>query len=76
MKELRNQGLATWVTKAYKLAEDYDINMDGSVMLTTKQFISLCSEHFKSSFVTNCYADFREKSLLRSYSLYKTEFNT
>ena len=76
LNKLHNQGLPTWVTKAYKLPQDYDITMDGSVMLTTKQFKSLCSEHFKSSFVTNCYADFREKSLLRSYRLYKTEFNT
>ena len=45
-------------------------------MLTTKQFKSLCFERTKSSFLTTWNADLREKSLLRSYRLYKTEFNT
>ena len=47
--------------------------MGGSVILTTKQFQSLCFERTKFSFVTNWNADFREKPLLRSYRLYKTE---
>ena len=76
LNALHNQGFPTWVTKAYELAKDYDIDMDGSVMLTTKQFKSLCFERTKSSFVTNWNADLREKPLLRSYRLYKTEFNT
>ena len=37
---------------------------------------SLCFERTKSSFVTNWNVDLREKSLLRSYRLYKMEFNT
>ena len=76
LNALHNQGFPTWVTKAYELTKDYDIDMDGSVMLTTKQFKSLCFERTKSSFVTNWNADLREKPLLRSYRLYKTEFNT
>ena len=62
----RNQGFPTWVTKAYELAKDYDIDMDGSLMLTTKQFKSLCFERTKSSFVTNWKFELREKPLLRS----------
>ena len=58
LNALHNQGFPAWVTKAYELAKYYDIDMDGSVMLTTKQFKSP-----------------REKTLLRSYRLYKTEFN-
>ena len=73
LNALHNQGFPTWVTKAYELAKDYDIDMDGSVMLTTKQFKSLCFERTKSSFVTNWNADLREKPLLRSYWLYKTD---
>ena len=76
LNALHDQGFPPWVTKAYELAKDYDIDMDGSVMLTTKQFKSLCFERTKSSFVTNWNADLREKPLLRSYRLYKTEFNT
>ena len=76
LNTLHNQGFPTWVTKAYELAKDYDIDMDGSVMLTTKQFKLLCFERTKSSFGTNWNADLRENSLLRSYGLYKTEFNT
>ena len=37
---------------------------------------SLCFERTKSSFITKWNDDLREKSLLRSYWLYKTEFNT
>ena len=76
LNALHNQGFPTWVTKACELAKYYDIDMDGSIMLRTKQFKSLCFERTKSSFVTNWNADLREKSLLRSYRLYKTEFNT
>ena len=76
LNALYNQGFPTWVTKAYELAKDYDIDMDGSAMLTTKQFKSLRFEGTKSSFVTSWNADLREKPLLKSYRLYKTEFNT
>ena len=76
LNALQNQGFPTWVTKVYELAKDYDIDMDGSVTLTTKPFKSLCFERTKSSFVTNWNAELSEKPLLRSYRLYKTEFNT
>ena len=76
LNALYNQWFPTWVTKAYEVAKDYDIDMDGSAMLITNQFKSLSSEHTKSSFVTIWNADLREKPLLRSYSLYKTKFNT
>ena len=71
------QGFPTWVSKAYERAKDYNIDLDGSVLLTTQQYKSLCFERTKSSFVTNWNADFREKkTLLRSYRFYKAEFNT
>ena len=44
LNALLNQGFLTWVTKAYELVKDYDIDMDRSVMLTTNQLKSLCFE--------------------------------
>ena len=73
---LHGQGFSTWVTKAYDLAQVYDIDMNGSVALTAKQFKSLCSERTKYVFVENWHTDLHDKPLLRSYKLYKNEFSS
>ena len=70
------QGFSTWVTKAYDLAQVYDIDMNASVALTAKQFKPLCSEPTKYVFVQNWHTDLHDKPLLRSYRLYKNEFRS
>ena len=74
LNALHSQGFPTWVTKAYDLAQTYNIDMDGSAALSPKHFKSLVSELVKSNFITNWYTDLQEKPLLRSYRLYKREF--
>ena len=74
LNALHSQGFPTWVTKAYDLAQAYNIDMDGSATLSPKNFKSLVSEPVKSNFMTNWYTDLQEKPLLRSYRLYKMEF--
>ena len=74
LNALHSQGFPTWVTKAYDLAQMYNIDMDGSAALTPKHFKSLVSELVKSHFITGWYTDLQEKPLLRSYRLYKREF--
>ena len=61
LEVLHNQWFPTWVAKAYGLAKDYDIDIDGSVLLTTKQFTSLYYEHTTSSLVRNWNAHPLEK---------------
>ena len=74
LNALHSQGFPTWVTKAYDLAQTYNIDMDGSATLSPKHFKSLVSELVKSNFITNWYTDLQEKTFLRSYRLYKREF--
>ena len=38
LNALHGQVFSTWVTKAYDLAQVYDIDMNASVALTAKQF--------------------------------------
>ena len=45
---LRGHGFMTWVTRAYELAQIYDIDVNACVALTAKQFKSLCTERTKS----------------------------
>ena len=73
---LRGHGFATWVTKAYELAQICDIDMNSCAALTAKQFKSLCTERMKSVFVEHWHTELCDKPLLRSYRLYKNEFNT
>ena len=70
---LRGHGFTTWVTKAYDLAQIYDIDMNACAALTAKQFKSLCTERTKSVIFENwhIYTDLCDKPLLRSYRLYK-----
>ena len=74
LNALHSQGFPTWVTKAYDLAQTYNIDMDGSTTLSPKHFKSLVSELVKSNFITNWYTDLHEKPLLRSYRLYIRKF--
>ena len=76
LNALHGQGFSTWVTKAYDLAQVYDIDMNASVALTAKQFKSLCSERTKNAFVENWHTDLHDKPLLRFYRLYKNEFSS
>ena len=76
LNALHGQGFSTWVTKAYDLAQVYDIDMNASVALTAKQFKSLCSERTNYVFVENWHTDLHDKPLLRSYRLYKNEFSS
>ena len=74
LNDLHDLGFLTWVTKAYDLAETYNIDMDEGATLATKQFKTLIMERVKSTFRTNWHADLQVKPLLRSYRLYKREF--
>ena len=76
LNALPGQGFSIWVTKAYDLAQVYDIAMNASVALTAKQFKSLSSERTKYVFVENWHTDLHDKPLLRSYKLYKNEFSS
>ena len=72
LNALHSQGFPTWLTKAYDLAQTYNIDMDGAT-LSPKRFKAIVSELVKSNFITNWYTDLQEKTLLRSYRLYKRE---
>ena len=74
LNALHSQGFSIFVTKAYDLAGTSNIDRDEGATLLTKQFKSLISERWKSTFTTNWYADLQEKPLLRSEKLYKKEF--
>ena len=74
LNALHSQGFPTLVTKAYDLAQTYNIDMDGNATLLPKHFKSLVSELVKSNFIAIWYTDLQENSLLRSYRLYKREF--
>ena len=56
--------------------KNLDIDMNASVALTAKQFKSLCSERTKYVFVENWHTVLHDKTLLRSYRLYKNEFSS
>ena len=73
---LHGQGFTTWVTKAYDLAQTYNIDMSACAVLTARQFKSLCTERTKSVFVENWHTQLCDKPLLRSYRLYKNDFHT
>ena len=73
---LHGQGFTTWVTKAYDLAQTYNIDMSACAVIIAKQFKSLCTERTKSVFVENWHTELCDKPLLRSYRLYKNEFHT
>ena len=73
---LHGQGFMTWVTKAYDLAQTYNIDMSACAVLTEKQFKSLSTERTKSVFVENWHTELCDKTLLRSCRLYKNEFHT
>ena len=73
---LHGQGFTRWVTKAYDLAQTYNIDMSACAVLTAKQFKSRCTERTKSVFVENWQTELCDKPLLRSYRLYKNEFHT
>ena len=72
---LHGHGFTTWVTKASDLVQIYDIDMNACAALTAKQFKSLCTERTKSVFAETWHTELCDKPLLRSYRLYKNEFN-
>ena len=73
---LRCHGFKTWVTKSYELAQICDIDMNACAALTANLFKSLRTERTKSVFVQNWHNELYDKPLLRSYRLYKNEFNS
>ena len=51
LNAMHGEGFSTRVTKAYDLAQAYDIDMNACLAVTAKQFKSLCSERTKYVFV-------------------------
>ena len=74
---LNAQGFQTWISRAYDLATMYQIDMNSCTDLSSSQFKKFCYEGLKNSFMNSWANDLRnghESSILRTYSLYKTNF--
>ena len=74
---LNDQGFQTWISRAYDLATKYQIDMHSCTDLSSSQFKKFCYERLKNSFMNSWVNDLRnghESSILRTYSLYKTNF--
>ena len=76
---LNDQGLQTWISRAYGLATVNQIDMNSCTDLSSSQFKEFCYERLTNSFMNSWVNDLRnghESYVSRTYSLYKMNFGT
>ena len=77
LRNLNDQGFQTSISRAYDLATMYQIDMISCTDLSSFQFKKFSYERLTDSFMNSRVNDLRnghESSILRTYSLYETNF--
>ena len=78
LHRLHLQGFPTWIGRSCALAEQYDIDLNGTMDMSTETFKAHCSEVIKHNFIITwtlvlCNTESR---ILKMYASYKCDFNT
>ena len=78
LHRLHQQGFPTWIGRTCALAEQYDIDLNGIMDMSTATFKAHCSEVIKRNFINRWTSDLcnTESRILKTYASYKCDFNT
>ena len=78
LHRLHQQGFPTWIGRTCALAEQYDIDLNGMMVMSTETFKAHCSEVIKRNFINRWKSDLcnTESRILKTYAPYKCDFNT
>ena len=75
---MHQQGFPTWIGRTCALAEQYDIDLNGTMDMSTETFKAQCAEVIKRNFINRWTSDLcnTESRILKTYTSYKCDFNT
>lgn len=75
---LHNQGFRTWIAKAYKVSDLYDIDVDSCYAMLPDQCKQICQERVKNYFIDSWLHELYniDTSIIWTYTLYKSGFGT
>ena len=78
LRRLHQQGLPTWIDRTCALAEQYNIDLNGFMDMSTETFNAHCSEVIKRHFINRwtSYLCNTEGCILKMYASCKCDFNT
>ena len=78
LHRLHQQGFPTWIGRTCALAEQYDIDLNGIMDMSTETFKAHSSEVIKRNFINRWTLDLcnTESRILKTYASYKCDFNT